>query len=106
MSDDRDNTLRVEIGVIRRNLEEVHGTMTKVAAALERLTRLEERHAHTASALERAFNAISNIEKRLAALERFQPMQRLTTSWVINGVWAVAGAVGTMVINKILTGAP
>lgn len=105
MSDDRDS-LRVEIGVIRRSLEEVHGTMTKVAAALERLTRLEERHAHTASALERAFSAISKIENRLAALERLQPMQKLTTHWVINGVWAAAGVVGAMIVNKILTGMP
>ncbi|WP_322999967.1 hypothetical protein [Castellaniella sp.] len=105
MADDHDS-LRVEIGVIRRNLEEVHGTMTKVAAALERLTRLEERHAHTATALERAFSAISKLENRLSALERQQPMQKLASHWVINGVWAAAGVVGAMIVNKILTGTP
>lgn len=104
MADDNDS-LRVEIGFIRRNLEEVHSAMTKIAAALERLTRLEERHAHTATALERAFNAISNLEDRVATLERHQPMQKLTTGWVINGVWAAVGVVGAMIINKIFTGA-
>ncbi|NYT62370.1 hypothetical protein H0A66_08605 [Alcaligenaceae bacterium] len=103
MADDNDS-LRVEIGFIRRNLEEVHSAMTKIAAALERLTRLEERHAHTATALDRAFNAISKLEARVAAMERHQPMQKLTTNWVINGVWAAVGVVGAIAINKLLTG--
>lgn len=101
MPDEHDN-LRVEIGFIRRNLEEVHSTMTKVAVALERLTRLEERHAHTVSALDRAFNSISKMESRLSALERHHPMQKLTTSWVINGVWAAAGVVGALLVKKLI----
>ena len=68
---------------------------------MERLARLEERHSTVASALERAFGAIAKIEVRLRELEQSQPVQKLTTGWVTNGVWAAGGMLAMAVLKKV-----
>lgn len=94
-----DEAMRAEIGSIRQSLSEVKSTMSKMADALERLARLEERHANTASALDRAFSALNGLETRIEAIERQQPVQKLTSDWVINLVWAVVGMAATLLVK-------
>lgn len=94
-----DETMQAEIGSIRQSLAEVKNTMSKMADALERLARLEERHANTASALDRAFTALTRLEARIEAIERQQPVQKLTSDWVINLVWAVVGTGATLLVK-------
>lgn len=97
-----DETMQAEIGSIRQSLAEVKNTMSKMADALERLARLEERHANTTSALDRAFSALTKLEARIEAIERQQPVQKLTSDWVINLVWAVVGTVMTLLVKHFV----
>lgn len=98
---DQDSCMRTEISAISQGLQEVKGTLSKVVDVLERMARLEERHANTANALERAFSSISKIESRVGHIERQQPMQKLVAGWVINGAWAAVGVFATIALKKI-----
>ncbi len=96
MADDKD------IQRISEGLDDVKETLKGVVDALVRLARLEERHTNTAKALERAFTAISNNEKRITQLEIKNPVMELTSDWVINGVWLVVGAVVMFGMTKLV----
>jgi len=60
------DVMQAEISSIKESMGEVKGTLSKMADALERLARLEERHANMASAVDRAFSTISKIELRVS----------------------------------------
>lgn len=94
------DVLHAEMRAMREDVSEIKGAVSKVADALERLARLEERHSTVASALERAFGAIFKIEARLRELEQAAPVQKLTSGWVTNGVWAAAGMVAMLILKK------
>lgn len=89
---------------VQLQISELRRATLRMSDAVERLTRLEERHAGTATAVERAFAAISKQNDRIATLERSAPVQALAASWVTGAVCAVAGAVGMAVLNRVLSG--
>lgn len=95
------DVLHAELRAMREDVSEIKGAVSKVADALERLARLEERHSTVAGALERAFGAISKIEARLRELEQAAPVQKLTSGWVTNGVWGIVGMVAMLVLKHI-----
>lgn len=95
------DVIRVELRAMREDLSEIKGAVSKVADALERLARLEERHSTVAGALERAFCSITKIEQRLSTIEIAQPVQKLTSGWVTNGVWAAAGMLAMFVLKNV-----
>ncbi len=102
MSDN--GVLTEQVRSMRDDIGEIKGAMAKVAEALERLARLEERHANTAVALERAFKFLSDISKRVTTLEQAQPVQTLTSGWIIHLVSAGGGAIAMYIFNKALGG--
>ncbi len=89
---------------LQQEIADLRRATLQIADAVERLTRLEERHASTATALERAFGAIGKLTERVVELERAAPVQAITTRWVLGGVWAVLGAVGAIVIQRVVGG--
>lgn len=100
--------LRTEFSSVREDVAEMKETMRQVAAALERLARLEERHATVSAALGRAFSAVSKtnvrvdaLVERVAVLEREQPVQKLASGWVTNGVWLAAGGLVTAALKRM-----
>ncbi len=95
------DVIRAELRAMRKDVSEIKGALSKVADAVERLTRLEERYSALTAALERAFSSISKIEGRLSTLEIAQPVQKLASSWVTNGVWMVAGAAVMFVLKHV-----
>lgn len=94
------NEIHPALLALREDVAEIKGFMAKMAEAIERLARLEERHGNTASALERAFSTISKIDTRLQALEKAQPVQALTSGWVSNAVWMAVGVLAMAVLKK------
>lgn len=95
------DVLIVQLGAMREDVAEIKGAMEKVADALERLARLEERHTTVAGALERAFSMLSKLDERLKRLELAQPVQRLASWWVINGMWAAGGMLTMLLLKKM-----
>lgn len=95
------DVMHAELRAMREDLSEIKGAVSKVADALERLARLEERHSTVAASLERAFSAISKVESRLRELEQASPIQKLASGWVTNGVWAAGGMLAMMLLKKV-----
>lgn len=95
------DVMNADLRAVREDASEIKGAMSKVADALERLARLEERQSTVTCAIDRAFGAISKIEGRVSELERAQPVQKLTTGWVTSGVWAAGGMLAMLVLKKV-----
>lgn len=95
-----ENEVAADLSALREDLTDLKRSLAKVGEALERLVRLEERHANTASALERAFASLAKIDTRVRALELAQPVQKLTSGWVSNAAWAAFGVLAMFVLKK------
>jgi multidrug resistance efflux pump len=101
MQTEQHEAMRAEINSMRRGLTDVKNTLAKVVDVLERMARLEERHANTASGLERAFTLIAKLDASVSQIERHQPMHKLAAGWVVNGAWAAVGVVVAYVLKKL-----
>ena len=91
--DNRLSTLHEDVGDIKAVLKDLTSAITRLAVMEERMT--------TASAAqERAFNAISTLEKRLTEVEKKLPEVTRTSIWVDRGVWAAAAAAAVYIAKK------
>lgn len=96
MGDDVDNSVLAErIDRITSDISEIKIAVNRLAGDMERVIRLEERHATHSEALTRAFTRVETIEIRLAKLEAEVPITRMVRGWVISGVVGVVGLLGT-----------
>jgi hypothetical protein len=98
----------VEFGALREDISELRAAMTKVADALERLARLEERHANSASAIQRGFEEITKVnmrvdvhDTRLKTLEISQPAAKKSAVWVERIAYGAIVVVAMAVMKKI-----
>lgn len=94
-----DEVANAKIEALSEDVSEIKDSMRRVANAMERLARMEERQANQTSALERAFGAIEKIGTRVTALEKTEPVQSLTSSWVIKAVWGIGGAALVLILK-------
>ena len=103
---------------IREGVAEMKDAMREMAAAINRLAVIEERQNQDRAALERAFNAISDVNKkhdqtttrvmeivekiegRMRALELAQPLQNKTAEWIEKAIFAAAAAAVMFVAGK------
>jgi len=103
---------------IREGVAEMKDAMREMAAAINRLAVIEERQNQDRAALERAFNAIADVDKkhdhtttrvmeiiekieaRTRALEMAQPLQNKTAEWVEKALFAAAAAAVMFVAGK------
>lgn len=96
--------LAVKMDALHDRMTGIEAAIVKVADAMERIARLEERLAAHNDAMRRAFDAIDRnsqdmtehfraADERMKALENAQPVQKLVTGWVL--AW-IAGAVGLL----------
>lgn len=85
---------------IQQQIAELRRATLRMSDAVERLTRLEERHASTASGLERAFAALGKLGERITTLERVAPVHALTSRWVLGASWAALGAGGAVMFSR------
>ena len=107
MPDSDINVVIARLGLLSEDVGELKETLRAIASAVTRLALVEERQMQTNEALSRAFKQIdkldlrlTGIEQRLGALERLQPQQQQTTTWVATMLWAAAGAAVMFVAKK------
>jgi hypothetical protein len=107
MPDQDINVVITRLGLLSADVGELKETLREIASAVTRLALVEERQMQTNEALSRAFKQIDKLdlklvglEQRLIALERVQPIQQQTSSWVMSAVWAAAGAAVMFVAKK------
>lgn len=87
-------TLEGAVGKIER-------AVSSIAESMQALVRLEERHAQTQASVERCFKEIEDHEHRLRELEKSEPLQKLTTRWVIGGVVTIITLIITALVGLV-----
>lgn len=107
MPDQDINVVITRLGLLSADVGELKETLREIASAVTRLALVEERQMQTNEALSRAFKQIDKLdlklvglEQRMVALERMQPIQQQTSSWVMSAVWAAAGAAVVFIAKK------
>lgn len=72
--------------------ESTKDSMKEIANAITKLVLLEERQSHTNDNFSRVVNQLDNIQRRVEELEKQEPLQKLTSKWMVSIIWAAAGA--------------
>lgn len=100
-------TLHADVGDIKAGMADFKDGMRELAAAILKLALVEERQAHAAQALERAFAMMEKMDRRIdgvtdrvMALEKSEPSQNRAAEWVDRAVWAAASAAVMMAAAK------
>ena len=74
--------------------ESTRDSMKEIASAITKLVLLEERQSHANDNFSRVVNQLDNIQRRVEELEKQEPIQKLTSKWMLTAVWGAAtGAV-------------
>lgn len=93
--------LSTRLESLHQDVGEIKNAMNTLSAAITKLALVEERQAVTNAALERAFNAIAAVEKRVNDLERADAHNKRTNKYVDSVVWALAAASLVFVAAKV-----
>jgi thiamine kinase-like enzyme len=72
--------------------ESTRDSMKEIANAITKLVLLEERQSHTNDNFSRVVNQLDNIQRRVEELEKQEPLQKLTSKWILTAVWSAAAA--------------
>lgn len=123
--------LATKIEGLAQDMSEMKHGIAKMADALTKLAIVEERQTQTILAQERAFNALERVEERqrqhelqcrdqekglrqliadsnerlsarVAELEKAEPMQAQTSTWVTAGVWGALALLASFIVPRIL----
>lgn len=94
------------LAIVAQRIETIHSDITEMKSALRDLTAaitklalIEERQANFASAQERGFKLLADIEKRVEVLELERPTNQRVSQWVDRALWAVAAAFVMLILN-------
>lgn len=90
------------IRVLERSHEKTAQAIDAIRKSLESLVRLEERHAESKEAINRAFTYIEKIEARLEEIERKMPGLVEVRRWVVRGVLAIVSVVFVALLSTII----
>lgn len=97
-----DSVIHWRLDQMSKQLEDVTVAMKEVAKSLTALVRLEENHKMTAERLTSGSARMEKIEERLAEIEKAMPGLKELRRWVIGGVLAGLGMMGTAVGKLVL----
>lgn len=87
------------LNTVERSIEKIESSVAKIADSMALIARLEERHAITREAVEKVVTQVDAIEGRLVAVEIVIPMLKEARGWLIAGVLAIIGAVGSAIFQ-------
>lgn len=80
-------------------LEMIENALRSISETLAKLATLEQKHIETREAIERAFDAIADKDKRLRDIETEMPMLKMVKGWVITGVIGIIGLLATAIFG-------
>lgn len=72
--------------------ESTKDSMKEIANAITKLVLLEERQSHTNDNFSRVVNQLDNIQRRVEELEKQEPIQQLTSKWMMTAIYGAATA--------------
>lgn len=103
----------VKLDALHKDVGEVKTALTKLSEAITKLALVEQQQGQIASALDRAFKAISKVEQamttdlnaldvRMTAVELAQPKNTSTALWVDRALVGLAGAGMALLAKGVL----
>ena len=104
MTEPNIDLLSARLQSLHEDVGDIKSTLQNLTAAITKLALVEERLSVTMAAQERAFAAIGNVEKRLAALENKVPVTDNAMKWVDRGITAIVAAAAMFVWEKVTKG--
>lgn len=87
---------------LSEGMERMESILCQMSESISKLAVVEERQAATAETIRRLYDKLDAVETRLRSLEIAEPMQTQTTTWIMNAVWGIVGAVGAYAIARFL----
>ena len=111
--------LATKLQALHEDVSEMKSALKDLTSAITKLALIEERQANTQAAQDRAFTAISNIERRLteiekilppdfaarlSALEKKSPLNDLSNKWVFGAVVAIISGVVVYIADHFKNG--
>lgn len=94
------------VATLEGAVSKIERAVSSIAESMQALVRLEERHTQTQAGLGRCFKEVEDHENRLRELEKSEPLQRLTTKWVIGGVVTIITLIITALVGLVTVGLP
>lgn len=95
-----EDILTHRLETLHEDVGEMKSAINKLTDAVTKLALLEERQAHTATALERAFGVLERVETRLHTLEMHMPGTKRITIWIDRATYAALGLLVMFVLKK------
>lgn len=86
---DRLTNLHEDVNDLR---ESTRDSMKEIANAITKLVLLEERQSHANDNFSRVVNQLDSIQRRVEELEKQEPIQRLTSKWMMTAIYGAATA--------------
>ena len=86
---------------MQNDISEIKGSISVMAAALQKLSVIEERQANAAAAQERAFAEISRLNAKVERLEAERANTATAAKWVDRGVVGTVTAAAIFAAKKI-----
>jgi chromosome segregation ATPase len=90
-----------KVDALHHDVTDVKSALKEVAAALNKLTLVEERQSQANANLKRMSEKLDKIETRVDALEKADVTHNQAATWVMNAVWGAAGIL-IMYVAKML----
>jgi len=104
MDTHQETTLAVlshKVDALHLDVSDVKSALKEVAAALNKLTLVEERQSQANANQKRMGEKLDKIEARVDALEKSDVTQSQAANWVMNAVWGAAGLLA-MYVAKVV----
>ena len=86
---------------MQADISEIKGSISVMAAALQKLSVIEERQANASAALERAFGEISRLQTKVERLEAKRAHTTATNKWVDRGIVGIVTAAAIFAAKKV-----
>ncbi len=86
---------------LHQDVGDIKNAMNTLSAAVTKLALVEERQANATAALDRAFKAIYEVERRLVEIEKKVPEYSKASIWIDRGIWGAAAAAVVYVAKKV-----
>lgn len=96
------NETNERLAVLEHDSKKKDQILGSISESLERLVKLEERHAETRDSLSRAFNRIDGLEERLEVIEKALPPLIEMRAWFLGGIGLIVSGVLTALLALVL----
>jgi hypothetical protein len=94
--------METRLAALENNQAEFRLVVKEIRDILEKLVRLEERHAESREALGRAFGQIEKLETDVDAIKIVIPSLVELRKWVVAGILGAVGLIGVALISLVI----